>query len=181
MTKRYFAGIGARKTPDNILETMSDISRKLTSFGFILRSGHAEGADWAFERSALKANIYLPWPSFNEATLPYVDGHTYECVDTFDKEAHESVYKFHPTAKYSAKFASIGRLMARNYRQVIGNNEPNSEFVICWTKNGKDDGGTGQAIRIANHFKIPVYNLFNKEDLDKVYEIIKEAKKSRGY
>jgi hypothetical protein len=51
--------------------------------------------------------------------------------------------------------------------QVLGNygNDP-VEFVICWTSNGKDSGGTGQAIRIAKAFDIPVFNLYNKEDKD---------------
>ena len=40
-----------------------------------------------------------------------------------------------------------------------------SDFVICWTKDGKDTGGTGQAMRIATYYWIPVYNLFYPEDL----------------
>lgn len=32
-------------------------------------------------------------------------------------------------------------------------------MVICWTKEGKRGGGTGQALRIAQHFYIPIFDL----------------------
>ena len=41
-----------------------------------------------------------------------------------------------------------------------------SKFVICWTKNGKGTGGTGQAIRIAKGFGIPVFDLAIKDLTD---------------
>ena len=34
-------------------------------------------------------------------------------------------------------------------------------FVICWTKDAKDIGGTGLAIRLARKQNIPVFNLAN--------------------
>jgi len=40
-----------------------------------------------------------------------------------------------------------------------------SNFVICYTPHGKDIGGTSQAIRIAKHHHIPVYNLGNDDVL----------------
>jgi len=64
--------------------------------------------------------------------------------------------------------------MARNFRQVIGrDNESNSEFVICWTKEGKPVGGTGQALRIASDHNIPIYNMFeyNVQQLKNQLEI----------
>jgi SpoU rRNA methylase family enzyme len=36
-----------------------------------------------------------------------------------------------------------------------------TDLVICWTKDGAATGGTGQAIRMANHYGVPVLNLFN--------------------
>lgn len=63
--------------------------------------------------------------------------------------------------------------------------EYKSRFVICWTPDGateadhtgRETGGTGQAIRIANIMGIPVYNLKNKEcqeALDNLMEKIKQ-------
>ena len=37
--------------------------------------------------------------------------------------------------------------------------EPQIDFVVCGTLAGPEGGGTGQAIRIAKSFDIPVYNL----------------------
>jgi hypothetical protein len=58
--------------------------------------------------------------------------------------------------------------MARNYRQIIGKDAQNSEFVICWTKDGESSGGTGQALRIAAHHNIPIHNLFFKNQYQNV-------------
>ena len=57
--------------------------------------------------------------------------------------------------------------MARNAMQVLGPNlDDPSAFIVCWTPDASDGsktspktGGTGQALRIAHEYKIPVYNL----------------------
>lgn len=36
-----------------------------------------------------------------------------------------------------------------------------SKFIVCWTRDGGATGGTGQALRIADHYEIPVFNLFD--------------------
>src|SRR3954447_95843 len=63
---RAYAGIGSRRTPRRVLELMERIARVLAFDGYTLRSGHAEGADQAFERGAAgQAEIFLPWRTFN--------------------------------------------------------------------------------------------------------------------
>lgn len=56
--------------------------------------------------------------------------------------------------------------MSRNSYQVLEKdlNTP-VEFVLCWTKDGKASGGTGQAMRIAKDKNIPIFNL--KTDIEK--------------
>ena len=49
---RFYAGIGARATPPEILNLMTRAAFALTKRGYVLRSGHAIGADSAFERGA---------------------------------------------------------------------------------------------------------------------------------
>jgi len=46
----YYAGIGSRSTPDNVLGIMEKLGIVLAKKGFILRSGGADGADKAFEK-----------------------------------------------------------------------------------------------------------------------------------
>ena len=31
--------------------------------------------------------------------------------------------------------------------------------MVCWTENGRVQGGTGMAVRLARHYRIPVLNL----------------------
>ena len=58
---RFYAGIGARATPPEILSLMTRAAFALTKRGYVLRSGHAIGADSAFERGAGRdAQIFLP-------------------------------------------------------------------------------------------------------------------------
>ena len=70
------------------------------------------------------------------------------------------------------------RLIARNLLQIFGENkETPSSFVVCWTPDGKDSGGTGYAIRAAQKAGIPVYNLKNESDRERFKkEIILKGK-----
>lgn len=46
---KYYAGIGSREAPSNVLIVMTEIAKLLEQNGYILRSGHAKGSDMAFE------------------------------------------------------------------------------------------------------------------------------------
>ena len=54
MNKTY-AGIGARKTPESVLEEMRGVGFCLGTLGWTLRSGGARGADEAFEQGCDEA------------------------------------------------------------------------------------------------------------------------------
>jgi hypothetical protein len=156
----YYAGIGSRKTPNDVCEQMTEYAEVLMNCGMYLRSGGAEGADRAFEEGA----------SFNkEIVLPRPDLPLWTEVFTMH---------FHPNP--GALKPKGWQLMCRNAIQILGydGNTP-VDFVVCWTKDGKASSGTGQAIRIAEAFGIPVYNLKNKVDEDKfkplLYELYKKA------
>lgn len=168
----FYTGIGSRKTPDGILWLMSNIAHKLEELGFILRSGGADGADFAFE-SGVKLNgnkdIFLPWSGFNNNTSKFYDP---------PEIAFEIASKHYPIPWNKVK-DSVKRLMARNCQQILGkscNSSINivSKFIICWTPDGatenttKLSGGTGQAIRVAKTYGVPVFNLFNSSDRDEV-------------
>ena len=156
--KKYYAGIGSRKTPPDILEFMTKIATYLSNQKYILRSGGADGADSAFEDGVINnlKKIYLPWPGFNKSEEIFVP---------LSKEAFELSEKYHPTWKFLSQGAK--KLHTRNCYQVFGEDlKSRSEFIICWTVNGKITGGTGQALRIAQDSFIKIYNLAIKEDYD---------------
>lgn len=136
---------------------------KLLGEKYTLRSGHADGADLAFEAGAFTAEVWLPWASFNKHIKN--SNHKYKVIRASDTEAYDSL-KFHPSGNRLKE--SVCALMARNYRQVIGLDAPNSEFIICWTKDGGPTGGTGQALRIAAHYNIPIHNLFFEDQYEKI-------------
>ena len=50
-----YTGVGARQTPGSVQGIMQDVAQLLGQRGTTLRSGHAAGADYAFERGAAMA------------------------------------------------------------------------------------------------------------------------------
>lgn len=156
----YYAGIGSRaveKMPV-VKFDINLISNHLSGKGFILRSGGADGADKAFEDYAAFKQIFLPWKGFNGSASQFFNP---------PQEAFSIAENYHPGWKHLKP--SVRKLMARNVQQILGPelNSP-SQFVVCWTPDGadgtkiktsKETGGTGQAIRIAADYGIPVYNL----------------------
>lgn len=158
---KYYAGIGSRETPENIKFAIERIVNYLNSIDYILRSGGAPGADSFFEEFATQKEIFLPWRGFNNN-----DSNLF--TPTLD--AHKMAEKYHPSWFKLSQGAK--KLMARNCHQVLGLdlNSP-VDFIVCWTRDGKASGGTGQALRIAQDLKIPVYNLYFK---DTIHQIFKE-------
>lgn len=169
-----YAGIGSRETPQHVLSMMIDIGRICAEKGDILRSGAAGGADSAFEAGCDQAGgpkqIYIPWDGFaNRRTKqdPFliVGGTT---------AAQNIAEQFHPN--WAACSRGARALHARNVMQVLGHdlNTP-ADLIICWTKNGAGQGGTGQALRIARHYNIKIHDLGIPEILTAYEAAIKEA------
>jgi hypothetical protein len=181
MRERFYTGIGSRETPLPILVLMQGLGNLLCELGWVLRSGAAPGADTAFESGALTrrpkyggANrpiqIWLPWPGFEKR--PEGNGWDYVVGSPKDEEIAE---RFHPAWHKCSQGAK--KLHTRNVGQILGQRivnygsendpdpevyeyrEPVSEFVICWTPGGKGGGGTGQALRIAKHYEVPIFDL----------------------
>ncbi len=155
MTKPlYFAGIGARKTPHEVLVKMRKCGKVLSDLGYILRSGGARGADSAFESGYIlgkmrsSEEIFLPFKKFNQHSSPLFGS---------DIEARKIAKEFHPRWE---NVGDVGRdFHARNVYQILGRNlKTPVEFILCWTPNGKIVGGTGLALRIGQHFNIPIFN-----------------------
>ena len=68
-------------------------------------------------------------------------------------EAIEIAKKYHPNWSSLKKSGIL--FMGRNSYQILGYNLDNPvDFVICYTENGEEKGGTSQAIRIAKDHSI---------------------------
>ena len=149
------AGIGARKTPQEFLEIFEAVGQEALKRGWYVRSGHADGADYAFELGA-KENciVYLPWKSFN-SDKPVLGEAV--CVD-LREDVLEMVYRHEPYAMECN--IGIKRIKARNVYQVLGVDlQKPSDIVVCWTPEGKIVGGTGLAMKLARKANIPIINV----------------------
>lgn len=153
---KFYAGIGSRETPQDVLTLMSKIAKGLCKKNYVLQSGGAKGADSAFSNAALDVggdcNIFTAKSQLPLWTQVFTDF-------------------FHPAPNRLKDFPR--KLMCRNAMQILGRNgDTPVDFVVCWTKDGKASGGTGQAIRIAEYFGIPVFNLKNEDALDELKKFI---------
>lgn len=174
---KYYTGIGSRETPSDVLDIMYELAKDFYYRGWTLRSGAAPGADHAFEIGVADVyafhngwkchEIYLPWPSFQKANRTWL----HPAREKPQEEAYDIAAEYHPSWKFLKPY--VKTLHARNVHQVLGydvtNPEPSS-FIICWTKGAKGGGGTGQAIRIAKGWDIPVYNLGDPSAPEEIIE-----------
>lgn len=169
----FYAGIGARDTPESAIVKMRRIGEILAGKGLVLRSGGAVGADSAFEEGCDKAGglkqIFLGWDGMNDRRP---DGKSVFARDLRDGDPEVEIAKEHYERQPARSggggktWENLGRggksLMARNTNQVLGPNvgvSKMSGLIVCWTKNGQIAGGTGQALRIAKNKGIPALNL----------------------
>lgn len=151
-----YAGIGSRKTPRDVLDLMTRIAKKLDEWGWTMRSGGADSADTAFENGSARKEIYLPWANFNRRPHAYLNEPT--------DQAYEIAMKHHP--KWFSLSDPAQRLIARNTHEILGAEcvAPCS-MVVTWTSDGSigettvHTGGTGQALRVAKAYEIPIFNL----------------------
>lgn len=169
-----YSGIGSRETPAIVLNKMTVISGILQD-KLIMRSGHAPGADSAFEAGVTNGNceIYIPWKGFAGSKSE---------LYTQSEEAFYIASQYHPNWKNLKE--AVKKLMARNVHQVLGKDlKSPAAFVLCWTQDGCEShktrsqrtGGTGQAISIASENDIPVINMKNIIWTDRLDEILTET------
>lgn len=165
----FYAGVGSRETPPAVLEQMTYTAGVLEGYGFTLRSGGAKGADSAFEKGAIKKRVYLPWNGFNGKTR----SETNLVVGDSEWLRREAAIA-HP--RWSSLSSGAKLLMGRNTAQVLGHwpEEVDSKFVVCWTPGGLGGGGTGQAIRIAKRYNIPVFDLAHPEALGELNRYLRD-------
>lgn len=175
MSKLRYAGIGSRKTPEDILHMMTEFAFDFADDA-ILCSGGCAGADKAFELGVALATefyphpmrefaeIYWPWPDYGAVQDDLEWGWLLPILDDPISEAYEVAERFHPA--WHACKQGARRLHARNAHIILGEDLSNPvDLVLCWTPDGSLDGsgsrsgGTGQALRMAADWDIEVRNL----------------------
>jgi hypothetical protein len=150
----FYTGVGdhhVEVVPTQKLDEATSIARNLEGLGLILRSGGATGFDQAFERGVVNPANKIIYLSARDQRYP----------DDLWNEAVKLVLNTHGNPQAAKRYI---HLLARNVFQVLGDDlQTPSKFVVCWTKNGQDIGGTGTTIRIAHKFSVPVYNMYSRD------------------
>ena len=170
---RCYTGIGARATPADALALLWTLAGALAGAGWTARSGGADGADSAVMAGARalggEVETYLPWPGFR--------GLTGATLDRPSAAALDLAARHHPA--WPACGEKVRALHARNAHEVLGARlDSPSRFVVCWTADGSLDGaarssgGTGQALRIAAAFDVPVFNLCRPDHRHRVEALL---------
>lgn len=138
---------------------MEEAGRLFASMDIELQSGAADGADKAFERGCDAAcgrkRIRLPWRGFNGYGSGLFD---------LPEEAFRIAEAFHPAWKNLTPAAK--KLMARSSFQILPDLQTPVDFVLCYTEGGSGNGGTGQALRIARHYTVPIFDFGLHETFD---------------
>lgn len=154
-----YAGIGARQSPRHVLTGMTEIAADYRQGGWTLRTGHAPGADQAFERGAGEnAEHYKPWADY-ENRVPALG----VVMNEPTEHAYTLAAQFHPNWPACSRGARA--LLARNLHILLGPtlDDPDAydpvACVWCWTFHGRATGGTGHAIRAARAHDILVFDL----------------------
>lgn len=165
----------------NEIQLCYKVSMRLAQLGVIFTSGLcAKGMDAIAQRAyseALELKYVTP-----EHFEVYV-GSQYDIDRSTLPNKHLSIIRnqtlieqtefiasqVHPAWERCNKWART--MHSRNCHQILGFNLDNPVgAVVCWTPNGKVQGGTATAIKIALNNNIPVFNLGR---VDKASEMIK--------
>lgn len=184
----YYTMIGSRNTPSDIMTLMESFAEKACHFGYIGRSGGANGADTCLEvgverflvskdyHNNLKGNyqeIYLPWKDFN-GRHSNVSGY-YTLPFMTNKGIAEGIAsEVHPAWERCKQ--GVKKLHTRNVYQLLGQDlKTPSRFIICWAepkyldrRSEEVKGGTGTAVKLGVDNGVEIINLYWEDQRKRV-------------
>ena len=155
MATLIYAGIGARATPAGVLSDMTVMAGWLARTGWTLSTGGADGADTAFAAGtpAGQRTVWLPWRGYNGHRGP--DCRVLSAAEL--SACMEIAAPLHPAWERCSP--AVRKLHARNAAVLGLTLDRPVDAVVAFTAEGRIEGGTGMAIRIAEDRGIPVLNL----------------------
>jgi hypothetical protein len=166
-----YAGIGARATPVDLIKKLSYIAKRLEHQWFHLLTGGADGADTAFLAGTQFFTVFMPSHYFKQRISNRVEFIDCSGLPNWN-EAIQLAHEHHYNSKLLNEFSL--KLVARNAYCILGLDlKTPVDFVLCWTPNAKLVGGTAQALKIANAYSIPVFNLADVTVFTDVLRVLK--------
>lgn len=172
---KYWAGVGSRETPLEILHLMVRLGRTLTDLGFPLSSGDAVGADRAFYRGASLSPRYA-----EVGSRIYLHKNGYQCRWRDPKQGFLVASDYPDTYPRAVQMASQARggfyglgpggiaLQTRNVFQIHGHTLQDTIGALYYygvpvgkPENEKVRGGTNTAVRLGVMANVPQrHNLY---------------------
>lgn len=193
MTMPFYAGIGSRDTPPDVLADMEEVAFFLSFLGWGLSSGGADGADNAFLDGMMKS------PACNPATMLRI----FLVAEHWEKYRPNPALGFYNSLEFTETWEAAGQLSmaargswgglkqtginlhTRNAFQVFHHTLRHPvKQVVCWAKptgnKGKFEGGTNTAIQLALSHDIPVMNLYFDDVRERIRKFIDSTRLRLG-
>ncbi len=175
----YYAGVGSRSIPYEVLVQMTKIAERLAGMGYTLRTGQdINGADRAFRMGIENFHIHHP----NEMPEKMV---LYSSRDA-------TPFAINIAKKYIRDWDNLDDGLKNHYAKSVmlllgPDGLVQSKFLICWTPNGAESqdhvnrrsGNAGLCIQLARDYKIPVINLKRDNALDKLEKVLSKVEKAK--
>lgn len=178
---KFYAGIGSRETPEELLKMMTAIATCLEKKGYTLRSGGCYGPDFAFEQGVSDPNnkeVFIPWNGY--ASDKARKHKRYASEDSVYVQSRSDYQRariiaapLHP--KWDRCSEAVQKMHCRNVSQILGFDLAHPvQFVICYgiPQGNTVKGGTGMAVSIANSLGIPVFNMYDQDIVDRLTKMI---------
>jgi hypothetical protein len=151
---RWYAGIGSRRTPPRFCAVATAIAELLHSAGYGLRSGHAPGADRAFETGACERDEIFVVRRMSPRHIVPPEDERYALATLVAATFHSA---------WGTRDEGARRRLIRDVYQIFGPalDDP-VEFVLYWAKedrHGTVAGGTAMGVALARATGIPAFNL----------------------
>lgn len=165
-----YAVVGNRDTPAGALALAKDMAAKLASRGFTARLGGMDGLDKTIA-DALTPQAYelqLPWKNFGG----------FESKTSYSSPEVMAIAK-HFSDTWDTLKLPIQGFLGKNVRVLLGEKTKSiAMFLVVHSEDGAEHirevtsrtGSVGHAIKIANHFNIPVFNLQKQDALTRLYQ-----------
>lgn len=166
---------GDDNIPDDIVEKLSELVKALSTKGFIFRY-NGDSNDILNNITKLSGTIldvYLPWKKFN--------------TDVTAKLTKPTLQAYKHAAYYHKAFSklpnSVRAILASQVHVLLGDDlKRKLSFIIAYTPDGceskadidfKKTGTASFPITVADEVGIPIFNLKNKDSLNRLIEYIK--------
>ena len=154
-----YAVVGNRDFPMELMPRLTSIIKKLDSLGYTARTGSMKGLDTSVEDLTTNVELQLPWKNFNDK----------ESKTTFSSPEIISIAKYFQPGFDELKLPIKG-FLAKNVRVLLGSKGiSRAIFLLCHSEDGVETArqvtsrtaSVGHAIKVADKFNIPVFNLQN--------------------